>query len=284
MSRSGSAAGKPPTRGFPDLRFRNFSFDAWLGLSRHVNCELCHEAMGELVVWPITGRCGHSICSLCYYKVDKLQRSDRWPCPIPGCEDESSFDKKDHRKSFTLIRAMVRMEEIEYWAGLHLKRAHADYVNDIASLLKKQREEKEALVSKHQEEVSVLQQQLKESEEEVEVLQEGFDRLRDDLTLKGHKLNRLEERCSSCQVCGSKSDDSSADSCPVGKDIQVRRFLRSDQRRESSSSDSSTSAAAADESRTWSKRKAPKKCASSLARVTTKEEESGSSTSEAEFE
>lgn len=223
------------SRGFPDLRFREFSFGSWIGLSRHVCCEVCREDMGELEVWPVTGRCGHSICILCYRKSDDTTRKERWPCPVPGCEDPSSFDKNDHRKSFTLVRSIVRMDEIEYNAGLHLKRAHADYVNDMYTI----RQE-------HKKNLDVLQEKMKDSEQEMDVLRETIFRLKLDLDGKEKKMNLMEERMMRCKHC-SEYSVSSTDAYLVGRKVnayggvKVKQTGNSQPSSEPSSSDSSIS-------------------------------------------
>ena len=53
--------------GLPDMT-NMFSFSVWLGKLRNVFCEVCMVALAEFGYYPITGRCGHTICGSCHRK------------------------------------------------------------------------------------------------------------------------------------------------------------------------------------------------------------------------
>ena len=121
----------PMTKGFPDLRGAKFSFAYWLGMSVNVNCQVCCLPMTEFVWYPVTGRCGHTVCGLCFRKCDANAKDAIWSCPVKGCIDEKSFQTDRTGKNWSMACAIVKWEDIEYTTGLHIKRANADYVNDI---------------------------------------------------------------------------------------------------------------------------------------------------------
>ena len=121
----------PMTKGFPDLRGAKFSFAYWLGMSVNVNCQVCCLPMTEFVRYPVTGRCRHTVCGLCFRKCDANAKDSIWSCPVKGCIDEKSFQTDRTGKNWSMACAIVKWEDIEYTTGLHIKRANADYVNDI---------------------------------------------------------------------------------------------------------------------------------------------------------
>ena len=126
--------GTPPTLGFPDLRNRDFSMASWTGITPPFQCECCSQCMHPYVLYPMTGACGCTICGECFHSNAASNSGPVFDCPVEGCDVKASF-KKDHtRKNMAFLRAIACYNEMEESAGRLLKRAHADYVNEVAEL------------------------------------------------------------------------------------------------------------------------------------------------------
>jgi hypothetical protein len=107
----------------------NFSFSDWLGVSGKVQCDSCQSPLKEFVQYPITGRCGHTICGQCYQSCEEFCRNPFLPCPVRNCSDSlrHAFDKIKHKKSFTVARAVATWDDIEENTGSRLRRANTEY-------------------------------------------------------------------------------------------------------------------------------------------------------------
>jgi hypothetical protein len=112
----------------------DFSFSEWLGVSSKVQCDSCQFPLKEFVQYPITGRCGHTICGQCYRYCEEFCRNPLLPCPVRRCSDRHAFDKINHKKSFTVATAIATWEDIEESTGSRLRRANKEYHQIVIGL------------------------------------------------------------------------------------------------------------------------------------------------------
>ena len=95
-----------------------FSFQNTLGIDTRLLCACCGGSLGRR---PVTGRCGHSICSDCHQQEVLLTLRPGYlkPCPMKGCRSNESFDMVGLPSS-SIVFAEEILEEAERATRSHI--------------------------------------------------------------------------------------------------------------------------------------------------------------------
>jgi len=119
-----------------------FNLKEWLGTGTEEGSELCQTCGLEfsVVLYPVVGRCGHSLCKDCYrYNVvnDFTQYGNLRKCPIPRCQVPGSFHREGIVKNLTFMHAIEKWENIETEIGRKLRCVSVDHHNEKVLLQNK---------------------------------------------------------------------------------------------------------------------------------------------------
>ena len=98
---------------------RLFNLKHHLGISSQMTCCVCSFPFDREVRWPITGRCGHTICAGCHQEhvVSKTPNDGQWqPCPTGGCRYNQSFEIEPS-PTVMVLEVGQRLAEIESGVG-----------------------------------------------------------------------------------------------------------------------------------------------------------------------
>ena len=286
----------------------HYSLEADLGISPHVLCIKCALPMDRQRRWPMTGRCGHTVCCDCHqtYVLFAPTNDGLWqPCPMGGCREEHAFETEG--KTTVLISdAIEKLREIEYSVGCHLldSEVEARHRKQMAKV------KEECRLELHE-----LRETLKDKEDEVEKLQwtiDGMKEYADSLHERIFKKHEQENRSSdsSFEILkfdptkvynpnklpvpkpGDETDSGSEDSSVLPTKDQIADLTKGWNGRKFRLRKVSIEGKGR-QSGAWSKRKTPRKLDSKLASSSTQaasgessweSEESSKSTSEAEFD
>ena len=95
----------------------SFNFYKHCGIIAALNCSSCGKHFDKVTRKPVTGLCGHTICTPCLFKVFNPYSKEKLPaqrfqlCPMLGCRREG-FQYKDTTSSSVLM-AIDKFEEME---------------------------------------------------------------------------------------------------------------------------------------------------------------------------
>ena len=127
-----------------------------------VNCPVCHDLLTP-INYPITGRCGHSICLRCFnnkiYDPFLLNGKKEWvPCPLERCEWRESFWRLDFEKNKVFTRILGGLIDLEHQTGTKVK--------EMVTELQASKNETKKLREETASEIAKLKVQLKYQKQE----------------------------------------------------------------------------------------------------------------------